>query len=136
MIVYNLQCDSGHEFEGWFSSGAACDEQIGTGQVTCALCGSAKVEKVIMAPAVSGTKKQGLSDHINTMQDELAALRAQVEANCANVGEKFPEEARKIHYGDSEERGIFGHANPTDVKDLLDEGIAVAPLPDVKPKGN
>ena len=136
MIKYNLQCIDGHEFEGWFSSSAAFDAQVAAKQVTCGMCGSASVSKAIMAPAVSGTKKRGLSDYTNTMQEQLAAFRQYVEANCENVGDKFPEEARKIHYGEAEERGILGQATPKDVKDLVEEGIPVAPLPSVKPKGN
>lgn len=136
MIVYNLQCEHGHEFEGWFPSAHGCDEQIGAGHVSCAQCGSTNVSKAIMAPAVRGTKKQNLADYTNTMQAELAALRAHVETNCEDVGEKFPDEARKIHYGETEERGIFGTAGPKDVKELLEEGIGVAPLPPTKPKSN
>lgn len=136
MISYNLQCIDGHVFEGWFSSSAAFDAQAAAKQVTCAVCGSASVSKAIMAPAVSGTKKRGLSDYTNAVQEQMAAFRSHVEANCENVGDKFPEEARKIHYGEAEERGILGQATPKDVKDLVDEGIPVAPLPPVKPKGN
>ena len=143
MIRYNLRCDSGHAFESWFQSSSAYDQQVKRKLVTCAICGSAKVEKAIMAPQLAGTKKKAAAAPpaadtpstplMMTQERELRAklkeLRDHIVKNADNVGERFPEEARKMHYGDIEHRAIYGEASPEDAKALHEEGIEFHPLP-------
>ena len=135
MIRYSLQCDSGHEFEGWFSAGSDFEKQIESGFLTCPTCGSAAVSKMLMAPSVSTARKR---DELTTLamdaarREAIAKLKeavAAVKANSEDVGAKFPEEARKIHYGEADARGIIGQATPTEAKALIDEGIEIAALP-------
>jgi hypothetical protein len=143
MIRYNLRCDSGHAFESWFQSSSAYDQQVKRKLVTCAICGSAKVEKAIMAPQLAGTKKKVAAAPpaadtpstplMMTQERELRAklkeLRDHIVKNADNVGERFPEEARKMHYGDIEHRAIYGEASAEEAKSLIEEGVEVAPLP-------
>jgi hypothetical protein len=131
VIVFNLRCDSSHEFEGWFRSGDAFAEQAQAGKLVCPVCGSAKVEKALMAPAVSGTKSQvsAAPHQLRQMRQFMTGLRKYVQENADYVGPNFPEEARKIHYGETEERRIYGEASLKDAKELIEEGIDVAPLP-------
>ena len=133
MIAYNLNCAKGHEFEGWFSSSSAYDEQEKTGKLLCPVCNSRKVTKAIMAPALStkvGKEKSApTAGELRKMRQYMTGLRKYVEENAENVGEKFPDEARKIHYGEKEERPIYGHASLEEAADLVEEGIDVAPLP-------
>lgn len=130
MIVYKLLCADGHEFDGWFASSTAFDQQKAAGQLMCPYCGSGKVEKAMMAPAVSGAKKPTLSDaEMKKVRKVMAGLRRHVLETGENVGKDFPEEARKIHYGEAEMRQIYGEATLEDVTELTDEGIEVAPLP-------
>ena len=130
MIVFNLKCDESHEFEGWFASGAAFDEQAASGKLVCPVCGSHGIEKGIMAPAVSGTKKAALStDELKKMRQYMTGVRKYVKEHAQYVGPKFPEEARKIHYGETEERQIYGEATLQEAKELIEEGVDVAPLP-------
>ncbi len=133
MIVYNLRCSKSHEFEGWFASSSAFDEQSQTGKLACPICNSKKISKAIMAPALSpavGKQKSATSpDELRKMRQFMTGLRKYVEENAENVGTKFPAEARKIHYGETEERPIYGEASLEEAKDLVEEGIDVAPLP-------
>ena len=130
MIVFNLKCEQSHEFEGWFASSAAFDEQSVSGKLVCPMCGSHKVEKGIMAPAVSGAKKSTLNaDEVRKMRQFMTGLRKHIKENAEYVGPKFPEEARKIHYGEIEERQIYGEASLQEAKALIEEGVEVAPLP-------
>ena len=130
MIVYNLRCKSSHEFEGWFKDSAAFDAQAKTGKLVCPFCDTTKVEKAIMAPAVSGPKKQKtVAEQGRKMRQFMTGLRKYVQENADYVGPKFAEEARKIHYGEVEERHIYGEATVTEVKELVEEGVDVAPLP-------
>ena len=115
MIRYSLRCDRDHAFESWFQSSAAYDSQVRRKLVTCPACGSAKVEKAIMAPRIVGKKLKELRDHI--------------VKNAVNVGERFPNEARKMHYGDIEHRPIYGEASPEEARSLIEEGVEVSPLP-------
>lgn len=134
MIKYRLICDSDHEFEGWFRDSADYDVQSQEGLIECPSCGSGEVRKAVMAPAIarSGSKKDRLAAIHHDMAKAVARARDYVEKNYDYVGDKFPEEARKIHYGESEERGIYGEASGKDVKALIDEGVQVAPLPGAK----
>lgn len=127
MISYNLRCQKGHEFEGWFRDSAAFDEQAGDGQLLCPTCQSRKVEKAIMAPAVAGTKKTRAREERRTRF--VTGLRKYLETNGDYVGAGFPEEARKIHYGESKHRLIYGEASVKEARELLEEGVEVSPLP-------
>ncbi|WP_075291473.1 DUF1178 family protein [Pararhizobium arenae] len=135
MIKYALVCDNGHPFEGWFSSSADFDGQQARGLVTCPSCNSASISKQLMAPSVATARKkeETRSLMVNEVHREVASkIREMVKTireNSEDVGEKFPEEARKIHYGEAEQRGLIGQATLTEVEALLEEGIEIAPLP-------
>ena len=131
MIVYNLRCRNAHEFEGWFRDSAAFDEQCQSGKLSCPVCDSRKVEKAIMAPAVSGAKKSSVSspEEAKQMRQFMTGLRKYVQENADYVGPNFAEEARKIHYGETEHRHIYGEASLEEAKELVEEGVDVAPLP-------
>lgn len=126
MIHFNLRCAKGHEFEGWFKSAKAFDAQVKRGQVTCAVCSSAKIEKAPMAPAI--TAKSGDHGPVQ-VREALTELRTRVEENCDYVGAQFADEARKIHYGEADQRGIYGESTNQEAKDLKEEGIKVARIP-------
>ena len=138
MIRYALACDHEHRFEGWFGSSADYDDQSARGLVECPVCGSAGVRKQIMAPAVSGTKKRALTAPDPKMRamvmDAIGKVRRHVEDNFDYVGDTFAKEARTIHDGTSEDRGIYGEASPREVKALVEDGIRIAPLPDKPPE--
>lgn len=130
MIAYNLRCDKKHEFEAWFSSSAAYDDQAAAGLVTCPRCASAKVEKAPMAPAISGTKRTVIAaEERKKMRQFVAGMKKYIQENADYVGKEFPEEARKIHYGESEERHIYGEASLEEAKALIEEGVEIAALP-------
>ena len=126
MIKYALTCEHDHGFEGWFGSSSDYDEQAGRGLVECPVCGSSAVRKQIMAPAVAGTKAPKMR---SMMMEAMGKVRAHVEENFDYVGDTFAREARDIHEGKSEERGIYGQATPKEVKSLVEDGVPVAPLP-------
>ncbi|ACE92959.1 Zinc ribbon domain-containing protein [Rhizobium phaseoli] len=135
MIRYSLTCDNAHEFEGWFSESADFDRQVATGFLTCPVCHSAAVSKLLMAPSVSTARKK---DERQTLamdamrQEALQKLKeavAAVKANSEDVGTKFPEEARKIHYGEADARGIIGQATLDEAQALVEEGIEIAAIP-------
>jgi hypothetical protein len=135
VIRYSLHCEKAHEFEGWFSSSADYDSQRARGLVTCPVCNSADVTKMLMAPSVSTAREKEATRTLALDAAQAQAFAkiketlATIRANTDDVGEKFPEEARKIHYGEAEARGIIGQASPQEAKALIEEGIAVAPLP-------
>lgn len=137
MIKFSLACDLDHSFEAWFCDSADFDTQQKRGLLECPLCGSAKVGKSLMAPSVSTGRKKDDRALANTqaMQAEmLEAMRKMarhVKQNAENVGDKFAEEARKIHYGETDARGIYGKATNDDVAALAEEGIEFLPLPDI-----
>jgi len=139
MIKYALQCDAAHEFEGWFGASADYDDQVQRGLIACPVCGSTDVSKQIMAPAVAGTKAQRAAPAVDPkmremMMTAMGEVRRHVEENFDNVGDAFAKEARAIHEGKSEERGIYGEASPAEVKALIEDGVKVAPLPPAAPK--
>lgn len=139
MIKYALSCDHDHAFEGWFGSSSDYDDQAARGLLDCPVCGSKGVRKQIMAPAVAGTKAQKAAPEPNAamremMMTAMGEVRRQVEENFDYVGDSFAKEARDIHDGKSEERGIYGEASPQEVKALVEDGIRVAPLPPASPK--
>ncbi|MBT8472415.1 MAG: DUF1178 family protein [Marinicaulis sp.] len=137
MIKYQLLCDCEHDFEGWFRDSADYDAQSKDGLVECPICGSDEVRKAVMAPAVrssrnSSDRQRRLREITGDMAKAVERARDYVEKNFDYVGDKFPEEARKIHYGEKEERGIYGEASGKEVKEMVDEGIKLAPLPVAK----
>jgi hypothetical protein len=157
MILYALRCEFGHEFDGWFRSSDDYDGQAKRHGIECPECGSLSVTKAVMAPNVARTDERGrlpANASVPNMsvpnmpvpmahpgkgmptpkqvETYFAAVRKHVEDNFDYVGEKFPEEARKIHYGETDERAIYGEASPTEAKELIEEGIEVAPLPGAK----
>ena len=144
MIRYALVCEHAHEFEGWFGSSADFDDQQARGLLSCPVCDSRGVRKQIMAPAVAGTKRRGQNDaatqaqaQVQTqamMMEAMSRVRRHVEENFDDVGDAFAREARAIHEGRSEERGIYGQATPAEVRDLVQDGVPVAPLPPEPPK--
>jgi hypothetical protein len=140
MIKYALACEQAHEFESWFPSSEAFEAQRKRGFVTCPFCDSPKVDKQIMAPSVARTDKAPavqpeaqpmavLSEKEREIRDALRALREHVLKNSENVGKDFVEEARKMHYGEAEERSIHGEADLEEARALLEEGIDVLPIP-------
>ena len=139
MIKYQLTCDANHEFEGWFRNSDDFDVQSDGGLIECPSCGSGDVRKAVMAPAVKrrgGSRDARLSAIKNEIIQAAGRARDYVEKNFDYVGDKFPEEARKIHYGESDKRGIFGEATRDEVRDLVTEGVEVAPLPETKKKSD
>jgi hypothetical protein len=152
MIRYALACDKGHAFESWFQNSAAYDTQVKGGLVTCPVCNSVKIEKTIMAPRVAGAKKRSdappaelsspapppeapaapvamISPQEREFRKKLKELREHLTKSADYVGPKFPEEARKMHYGEIEHRSIYGEATPDEAKELHEEGIEFHPLP-------
>jgi len=132
MIVFDLRCGAGHVFEGWFASGADFESQRTRGLVNCPLCGSAEIAKAPMAPRV-GAKGNTSPDPspaaMKKMLAEMAALQKKILAQSENVGDRFPDEARAIHLGETEARAIHGRASPADAESLAEEGIPISPLP-------
>ncbi len=143
MIKYTLICDADHAFEIWFSKSSDYDEQAPKGLIECPYCGSTKVEKGIMAPNVSTSRKKEAAQAkrakaMTLMNNAAAKIRKEIEDNCDFVGEKFADEARAIHYGEKPQRAIYGEASPGEAAALHEEGVEIAPLPDIltpKPKG-
>ena len=141
MIKYRLTCAAGHEFEAWFASSASYDAQIAERQVSCPECASPDVGKAIMAPNVavrSGSSRDvaEAAAHPEMLIDAVRHLRRALLAKTEDVGERFPEEARKIHRGDTEPRAIRGEASADDAQDLLDEGIEILVLPELPEENN
>lgn len=152
MIKYALVCDKGHQFESWFADSVAYDKQRKRKLVECPVCNSAKVEKAIMAPRIAAkkAKKPGpdapapvanetpaavpapvamMSPQEMEFRTKLKELREHIVKNAEDVGARFPDEARKMHYGETEHRSIYGVATPQEAKELLDEGIECHPIP-------
>ena len=133
MIRYALICEHEHGFEAWFGSSSDYDDQAARGLVECPLCASKRVAKQIMSPAVAGTKRTQspeVTPQMHAMFMEAAGkVRKHVEDNFDYVGDQFAKEARDIHEGRAEDRGIYGEASPAQVKDLVEDGVKIAPLP-------
>jgi hypothetical protein len=139
MIKYALVCEFDHSFEGWFSSSADFDDQQARGLLDCPVCASKAVRKAIMAPAVTGTKAQTspaepTPEMRQMMMQAMGEMRRHVEENFDYVGDSFAKEARAIHEGKSEDRGIYGEASPQEVRALAEDGVRVAPLPPKPPE--
>ena len=136
MIRYALICRDEHSFEGWFSSSDDYEAQRKKRQIACPICGSAKISKAIMAPSVSTARKKDAAKS-NVMREMAAKIREDISTNCEDVGDKFADEARAIHYGEKDARGIYGKATAREAEALSEEGITALPLPDIlapKPK--
>ena len=129
MIRYRLKCANTHEFDGWFAGADAFDAQKARGLVTCAVCGATEVEKAVMAPAVSAREDAPLSRPRSAAEAALHALRAKIETESDYVGREFADEARRIHLGEGEARGIWGEADPKEAASLREDGIPITPLP-------
>ena len=137
MIHFDLACDKGHEFDGWFASNSAFEDQKGTGLLTCPACGSQKVGKRLMKPSIASRDNNQTGPSLSTQaceagnsyQSAVRKLRKHIAENAEYVGSRFTREARRIHYQESEPRGIYGEATPEDAKALVEEGIDVHPLP-------
>jgi hypothetical protein len=138
MIRYALSCAAGHEFEGWFSSSDDFDAQSARNLVSCPMCDSHEVRKQIMAPALAGAGRReftaGEPAMRAMMMEAMGRVRRHVEANFDYVGDRFADEARAIHEGKAEDRGIYGQATHTEVKALVADGVPIAPLPPAPPK--
>ena len=140
MIKYTLRCADDHKFEGWFPSSAGYERQAQSGQITCPSCGSVQVSKAVMTPNIATSEKRAVKGGKPAMPREMAemirAVRQHVQDNADYVGPRFAEEARKIHYGEIEPRGIYGEASAADAKALIDDGVAVCPLPKLPEEHN
>lgn len=165
MIRYHLACDQDHGFESWFPSSASYDEQAARGLVTCPICGSSKVHKAVMAPSVARTDRvlpapipsptpaappvpapapvplppeavALISERERAIRTMLKAVREHVMQNAENVGDRFADEARRMHHGEVEERSIYGQADPVAARELLEEGIEIMPLPQLPDEHN
>ncbi|WP_334162031.1 DUF1178 family protein [Phenylobacterium sp.] len=138
MIKYALTCEHDHGFEGWFGSSADYDDQQARGLLECPLCASKAVRKQIMAPALAGTRRtvqdESTAPVREMMMEAMGRIRRHVEENFDDVGDTFAREARAIHEGKSEQRGIYGQATPKEVRELVEDGVPVAPLPPEPPK--
>lgn len=132
MIVYDLKCKKGHVFEAWFPSSAAYDRQAAADEVVCPICGSRKVSKAPMAPNLApsvGKARAGAADQAAEAMRELRQLRENVEKNCDYVGDRFAEEARKIHYREADPRNIYGETTTEQAKELKEEGVEFGVIP-------
>jgi len=138
MIKYTLLCSEGHEFEGWFASSSGYERQAEAGHVTCPVCGGDKVTKAMMAPNIATSEKRSGGGQAVPREvfDMLRAVRKHVVENADYVGPRFAEEARKIHFGETEQRGIYGEATIAEAKALLSEGVEVCPLPKLPDDAN
>lgn len=147
MIKYALQCDKGHGFESWFRDNESFRQQSRRGFVECPHCGSARVEKAIMAPHVARRDREAaaaeaalpeaasavpattLTPEDKAMRELVRAMRRHVEANADNVGDRFADEALRMHHGELDGRPIYGSATPDDARMLAEEGVGFMPLP-------
>ncbi|MBO22252.1 MAG: hypothetical protein CMM26_07780 [Rhodospirillaceae bacterium] len=146
MILYELKCSNGHQFEAWFKDSVTYDHQEKRGEVECPICSDVSVSKAIMAPAVSTSRKKELlqdrqihkptargkeraAEVAREILEAVGKIQKHVEDNCDYVGDKFADEARAIYYGDAEERGIYGEATDEEAMDLIEEDIPVSRIP-------
>ena len=134
MISFNMTCSEGHEFGGWFPSSASFDKQVKKKQISCPTCGDTVVSKSVMAPAVAAKSevKETRKAKAAKVREMLSEVRDHIEKNFDDVGDEFPEEARRIYYGESEARDIYGNASDDEAEELADEGVPVGRVPWVK----
>ncbi len=134
MIRFSLACDNGHDFDGWFRNGEDFETQKKRGLVSCPTCQSSRVDKALMAPAVATARKSekvamAATDMQRQMMAKLREMAQKVRENADYVGDKFAEEARKIHFGETEARGIYGEATTDEARALVEDGVEIMPLP-------
>ncbi len=129
VIVYSLRCKNGHEFDGWFRDSVAFDTQSGDGLLCCPTCNSRRVEKSMMAPSLASSRDAKPRRELTVTRQFMTGLRKYVQDNAEYVGPKFAEEARRIHYGETADRHIYGETTQEEALALEDEGVDVAPLP-------
>ena len=129
MIRFALRCAAGHEFEGWFRNGDGFETQQKAGEIACPHCGDTEIEKGLMAPAIGRGRDSRPPISPAQLRAALVELRRQVETNCDYVGERFAEEARRIHYGEVDPHGIYGEATNEESRELVEEGIQVGRIP-------
>lgn len=155
MILYRLRCHEDHEFEGWFRNADAFDTQRNAGTLECPMCGSADIGKALMSPSIAKGREPAPAGPVAApgpratsqgelqamhpavrqaaeLKRQLRALRRVVEDNCDYVGDRFADEARRIHYGEVDPRGIYGESTPEETERLKDEGIEIGSLPWVR----
>ncbi len=132
MIRFSLRCASEHEFEAWFRNGEGYEAQQKAGEIACPECGDTHVEKALMAPNIGRSRERAPISPAQ-LRSALVELRQQVENHCDYVGPQFAEEARRIHYGESDPRGIYGEASAEESRELAEEGIKVGRIPWVQP---
>jgi hypothetical protein len=134
MILFDLKCGEGHVFEAWFRNSGAYDAQAAAREIACPICGDIRIAKAPMAPRIGKSRQEvektetAAQRRAEVMRD-LVELRRKVEENCDYVGDRFAEEARRIHYGEVEERGIYGEATEAETTELKEEGIEVGRIP-------
>jgi hypothetical protein len=144
MIRYDLICAAGHDFDSWFRDASAFDKAVAAKALVCPACGDTHIVKALMAPSVATSRKREAAalkvaapdPRQLAMREMLKKVREHVEANADYVGDRFAEEARKIHYEEVEPRGIYGEASPDDARSLIEEGIEFHPLPALPEEGN
>lgn len=131
MISFNLRCGKDHEFEGWFRDSASFDRDLKKRRIECPVCGDTKLERALSAPNIATSERREAAQHdqARQMREKLRAFRRHVESTADHVGERFADEARRIHYGETEVRSIYGETTADEARDLLDEGVPVAPIP-------
>ena len=147
MIRYDLICDKAHAFDGWFRDSEAYDAQSAAGELQCPVCGSTVIDKQLMTPGIAAKANRRPEGRVPVFSaqregkvaeliEAVRKLRRQVEENADYVGDRFAEEARKIHYNEVEPRGIYGEASLEEAKSLLEEGVEVHPLPPLPEDAN
>lgn len=148
MISFSLICEKGHEFDGWFRNSTVFDEQSAGGELACPVCGSARIEKSLMAPNIPAKSNRKESANVpaeagpkapvfggaagpdaQKLVEQIRGLRKHLLATADYVGDRFAEEARKIHYEEADKRGIYGEASLDEARELLEEGVSVLPIP-------
>ncbi|MGH7046507.1 MAG: DUF1178 family protein [Stellaceae bacterium] len=129
MILFTLRCGRDHEFEAWFRNGEGFEAQHAAGEIACPHCGDTAVEKAVMAPRLGRSREPMPPAALAQMRKTLIAMRRQIETNCDYVGTRFAEEARRIHYGETDPRGIYGEASAAESRELTDEGVSFGQIP-------
>ena len=132
MILFTLRCANDHEFEAWFRDSEGFAAQHDAGEIACPLCGNNAVEKAVMAPRL-GRSRETAPAALAQMRKTLIDMRRQIETHCDYVGPRFAEEARRIHYGETGPRGIYGEASDAESRELTDEGIKFGQIPWIPP---
>ena len=132
MIKYTLNCNNGHQFDSWFSNSDSFENLKKSGHLECAICSSKKVQKSLMSPRItpeSGKKGETLISTQSVLEKEIKALKQKIKTTAIDVGEKFPSEARAMHYGEKEEKPIIGKTTLDEARELAAEGVRFVPLP-------